>query len=578
MAYTGSRSYNEHKRYNINQAQPGTTPIVTRVPYPAFQSAILYSSDAGWARFQGLSFRVEKRYSNGWTCSATTSCRRARDNGSGEIEANDTAFAWDLNADEGPARYDQRHRAAISGGYELPFGPGKPWLSDGGVAAYVLGGWQVFGIIRLSSGFPYSVTSTNVCQCGSFVPQRVNFAAGREGDAGNISDGTVNRVVRPDGLPRAGATARRAPPARNTVRGPGYERVDFSLIKRFPIDKARVEFRWEVFNLFNHANFGTPDLNISNRDRRHDHVGRRRTQHAVRTAVHLVSSHSRCLRPNQFTHALIGVGIGLALGAVLQFDTGAAPQSSPGQPAPPRRQAVGWPSPSRAPCDFNDHEGYVSLFDGVSLKGWDGNPKFWRVEDGAIVGESTPTNPSGNSYIVYRNLEAKDFTLKFEIKVEGTGGSGLQYRSRTGLPWLVPIPPAVTANVGPVNLDWMMTGPQADFWPSRMYTGQFYSENTPMRILAWRGQVVEGFGAKSKKLMGTIGDRTALGTIVRHERLEPVHGHRPRRHVPSHRQRAADGGDDRRRPGLVQQSVRAASASRSKPRPRCRSAISGSRN
>ncbi len=218
--------------------------------------------------------------------------------------------------------------------------------------------------------------------------------------------------------------------------------------------------------------------------------------------------------PKSFTHALIGVGIGLALGAVLQFDTGAAPQSSQGQPAPPAtggRLAFTEPSP----LDFNDHEGDVSLFDGVSLKGWDGNPKFWKVEDGAIVGESTPTNPSGNSYIVYRNLEAKDFTLKFEIKVEGSGGSGLQYRSRTGIPWLVPIPPAVTANVGPVNLDWMMTGPQADFWPSRVYTGQFYSENTPMRILAWRGQVVEGFGAKSKKLMGTIGDRTALGNLVR---------------------------------------------------------------
>jgi hypothetical protein len=71
-----------------------------------------------------------------------------------------------------------------------------------------------------------------------------------------------------------------------------------------------------------------------------------------------------------------------------------------------------------SPIDFNDHEGYVPLFDGVSLKGWDGNPKFWRVENGAIVGESTPANPSGNSYIVYRGLEAKDFTLKFEIKAE----------------------------------------------------------------------------------------------------------------------------------------------------------------
>jgi hypothetical protein len=168
-----------------------------------------------------------------------------------------------------------------------------------------------------------------------------------------------------------------------------------------------------------------------------------------------------------------------------------------------------------APFDFNDHTGYISLFDGVSLKGWDGNPKFWRVENGAIVGESTPTNPSGNNYIVYRDLVARDFTLKFEIKVEGDGGSGIQYRSQTGLPWLANIAPAVTANVGPVNLNWMMTGPQADFWPSRVYTGQFYSENTPMRILAWRGQVVEGFGARSKTLVGTIADRAALGTVVK---------------------------------------------------------------
>jgi hypothetical protein len=91
------------------------------------------------------------------------------------------------------------------------------------------------------------------------------------------------------------------------------------------------------------------------------------------------------------------------------------------------------------PIDFNDHEGYRPLFDGRSLQGWDGNPKFWRAEDGSIVGESTPRNPSGNSYIVYRGVEARDFTLKFEIKVEGSGGSGLQYRSKTGIPWLAPI-------------------------------------------------------------------------------------------------------------------------------------------
>ncbi len=181
--------------------------------------------------------------------------------------------------------------------------------------------------------------------------------------------------------------------------------------------------------------------------------------------------------------------------------------------APTNRFVMRFTEPD--PLDFNDHDGYQPLFDGTSLKGWDGNPKFWRVEDGAIVGESTRQNPSGNSYIAYRDMKARDFTLKFEIKVVGSGGSGFQYRSLTGIPWLAPISPTVTSNVGPVNLDWMMTGPQADFWPSRVYTGQFYSENTPMRIIAWRGQVVENFGAAKKRLLGTIGDRADLGKFVK---------------------------------------------------------------
>jgi Domain of Unknown Function (DUF1080) len=199
--------------------------------------------------------------------------------------------------------------------------------------------------------------------------------------------------------------------------------------------------------------------------------------------------------------------------ALLACVVQARSQISQPSAAPAQRRGLQFTEPS--PLDFDDHDGYISLFDGKTLDGWDGNPKFWRVEDGAIVGESTPERPSGNSYIVFRRVEAKDFTLKFEIKVEGSGGSGFQYRSRTGLPWLANIPANVTAFNGPVNLNWMMTGPQADFWPSRVYTGQFYSENTPMRILAWRGQVVEGFGNARKRLMGTIGDRDTLGTIVK---------------------------------------------------------------
>ena len=261
IAYTGSHSYNEHKRYNVNQAQPGTTPIVTRVPYPAFQSAILYSSDAGWAQFNGLTFRLDKRYTDGFFFLGSYQLSKSTDNGSGEIEANDTAYAWDLNAEQGYARYDQRHRVSASFGYELPFGPGKPWLSSGGAAAYVFGGWQVQSIMRFASGFPFTVSSTNVCQCGSYVPQRVNVVT--PGNLGQLDNPTPDRWfdITAYSVPALGT---QGTAGRNTVRGPGTQLVNLSFSKRFPISHARVEFRAEIFNLLNHNNFGTPDGNISN--------------------------------------------------------------------------------------------------------------------------------------------------------------------------------------------------------------------------------------------------------------------------------------------------------------------------
>ena len=90
--------------------------------------------------------------------------------------------------------------------------------------------------------------------------------------------------------------------------------------------------------------------------------------------------------------------------------------------------------PEPAPLNFVDHTGFVSLFDGKSLGGWDGRPGVWRIENGVIVGESTPDHKAGNTFLVNRNVTAKDFDLKLEIKVEQGGGSGIQYRSSTGIP------------------------------------------------------------------------------------------------------------------------------------------------
>ena len=185
-----------------------------------------------------------------------------RDNGSGEVEANDTAFRLAPDADESLSRYHQRHRGAFSFGYELPFGTGRHWLNSGGPVAYVLGEWQVQGVIRAGSGFPYTLSGTNVCTCGSFVPQRVNYAPGRE-SGGALDDPTVAQWYDKTAyvLPAAGfqGTA-----GRNTLIGPSSKSVDFSMSKRFPLGASRLEFRWDIFNLFNTTNFGQPDGNINN--------------------------------------------------------------------------------------------------------------------------------------------------------------------------------------------------------------------------------------------------------------------------------------------------------------------------
>lgn len=204
------------------------------------------------------------------------------------------------------------------------------------------------------------------------------------------------------------------------------------------------------------------------------------------------------------------------LAATLSLGTALAQQPTSNQAPPP---APVHP-PSRFhepdPLAFDNHAGFVQIFDGTTLNHWDGDPAIWRVEDGAIVGESTTEKPHNNSYISYHGQEAKDFDLKLEIKVEKGGGSGIQYRSAVGLPWIRGVRPGQPAP----NLAWMMTGPQADFWypvnpRSFAYTGQFYSENTDLGILAWRGQVTESEPGKPQRLVANIASRDALGGYVK---------------------------------------------------------------
>jgi hypothetical protein len=119
--------------------------------------------------------------------------------------------------------------------------------------------------------------------------------------------------------------------------------------------------------------------------------------------------------------------------------------------------------------DPKNNEGFVSLFDGKSLDGWDGDPDLWRVEDGAIVGQVTAEKkPKGgaNTFLIYTGNAAggpefSDFELRVTWKLEGNN-SGIQYRSKK-------FPDARDNH-------WVVGGYQADMDGGNTYTGICYEE------------------------------------------------------------------------------------------------------
>lgn len=143
--------------------------------------------------------------------------------------------------------------------------------------------------------------------------------------------------------------------------------------------------------------------------------------------------------------------------------------------------------------------GFVSLFNGRDLAGWNGDRRIWSVRDGAIVGETTATvRVTENDFLIWKD-EVEDFELRLEFKLEG-GNSGIYYRARKR-------PPGQTQGEP-------LVGTQADVSADGRWTGVLM-EYTLREVLAERGEQVSIATNGTRQVTGALGDSAQLLATVK---------------------------------------------------------------
>jgi hypothetical protein len=271
VSWVGNRTLDLINSLNGNQAVPGPGTLNPRRP--------LYSVDPllgdvdlrtnwGAAKYESMQTKLQKRYSKGligsfaWTWSHNEANAREPATSVRPENSYCTRCEW------GNALEDRRHMVVINHVYELPFGSGRTYLSQGFLGK-VVGGWNLSGTWIMYTGqwFAASLASpvSNTQSTGAAL---LTSATERP-----------NWVSNPNVLP-AGQTrsiydwfnvAAFSVPAQYTfgnsgngiILGPGYFNVDLGVHREFPIkERMKLTFRWEMFNSFNHTNFNNPNATI----------------------------------------------------------------------------------------------------------------------------------------------------------------------------------------------------------------------------------------------------------------------------------------------------------------------------
>lgn len=256
VGYVGTRGRNLIVYYNLNGrvVDPGAaiscpvTGVLTTPCYPTGGNVIV-RDDIGESQYDSLQIQVDRRFSQGLQFIASYTLSKTKDNGEGAFDR--PADVQNLNYVEQftTSRLDYPHVFSFAATYEIPFGRGRRWGSDIHWGwDMLLGGWQANPIVRINSGSVFDVRRGGVLvdlvgdpYTGEDDPY-INFDAFAD-TPGNVT-GNLER---------------------NSLRGPSQQQLNLGLFKDFRItEDIKVQFRTEMFNLFNTPQYDIPERNLDN--------------------------------------------------------------------------------------------------------------------------------------------------------------------------------------------------------------------------------------------------------------------------------------------------------------------------
>ena len=264
IGYFGNQGHRLQRFITLNQPVPSVSdPILSRAPYPELGN-FQHVAGVGQSYYHALAAKLTRRLSNGLQGLVSYTWSKSIDNGSGirvlgtdplKPERGDCP-----NCEWGLSVFDARHRFTTSFLYDLPVGSGHTYLESGPLSG-ILGGWQLGGILRASSGFPLTITS-------GVDQSRTAHGYDRPNVVGGVSSALPSDQRSP--AEWFNVSAFQMNPlgtfgnvGRSTVMGPGIFVVDFSAIKNVQMGARNLQVRIEAFNLFNRPNFGDPNTNMA---------------------------------------------------------------------------------------------------------------------------------------------------------------------------------------------------------------------------------------------------------------------------------------------------------------------------